>query len=55
MIEVHNGELAWVPKLVIYEGREYPAPLNLLPILVRGVLLNLLLERNDTIHKRAIR
>lgn len=44
MIEIHKGELSWIPKTVIFEGKEYPAPLDLLPILARRVMIEYLTE-----------
>lgn len=50
-IEIHKGELAWVPKTVIWEGKEYPAPLDLLPFLVRKVIIECLTERKSERNK----
>ena len=33
MLELHTGQLTWVPKTVIFEGIEYPAPLTILFLL----------------------
>ena len=38
-IEIHNGQLSWTPKTVIFEGKEYAAPLDLLPYLVYKVII----------------
>lgn len=47
MIELENGQLTWVPKTVIFEGEEYSAPLNLLPIFVYRTMLEFLAERKE--------
>ena len=47
MIELHKGQLSWNPKSVIFEGKEYPAPLDLLPILVYRTILEVLIERKE--------
>jgi hypothetical protein len=44
-IEVDDGKLCWIPKTVIYNGKIYPAPLNLLPILTRQVIIEYLTEK----------
>ena len=44
-IEFENGQLSWIPKIVIYKGKEYPAPLNLLPIITMDIMMEILLER----------
>jgi hypothetical protein len=46
-ISLHTGELSWQPKTVILNGVEYPAPLDLLPILVRAVWIEELKERAE--------
>jgi hypothetical protein len=38
-IEIHKGQLSWIPKTVIYKGNKYSAPLDLLPIMVREVII----------------
>jgi len=45
MIEMHKGQLSWIPKTVIFEGKEYPAPLNLLPIFVARTIIEYLKEK----------
>ena len=52
MIEIEKGQLTWVPKTVIFEGKEYPAPLDLLPILTYRTMLELLVERKDNINNK---
>jgi hypothetical protein len=47
MIEIEKGQLTWIPKTVIFEGKEYPAPLDLLPILTYRTILEFLVERKD--------
>lgn len=46
-LKIHNGELTWIPKTVIFEGKEYPAPLDLLPILTREVMIEYLIEKQS--------
>ena len=50
-IEIHKGELTWTPKTVIYNGRAYPAPLDLLPMLVQQVVIEELTERKNERNK----
>jgi hypothetical protein len=45
MVELENGQLTWTPKVVIFEGKEYPAPFNLLPILSYRIMIEILEER----------
>ena len=44
------SDLIWHPKTVIFEGKEYPAPLDLLPLMVyrasEKILQGLAKERN---------
>jgi hypothetical protein len=47
MIEIEKGQLNWVPKIVIFEGKEYSAPLDLLPILAYRTMLEFLVERKE--------
>ena len=47
MIEIEKGQLTWIPKTVIFEGKEYPGPLDLLPILTYRTILEFLVERKD--------
>jgi hypothetical protein len=47
MIEIEKGQLTWIPKTVIFEGKEYQAPLDLLPILAYRTMLEFLVERKD--------
>lgn len=47
MIEIEKGQLTWTPKTVIFEGKEYTAPLNLLPILTYRTMLEFLVERKE--------
>ena len=47
MIEIEKGQLIWTPKTVIFEGKEYPAPIDLLPILTYRTMLEFLVERKD--------
>jgi hypothetical protein len=52
MIEIEKGQLTRIPKTVIFEGKEYPAPLNLLPILVQRNMLEFLVERKENRDKK---
>ena len=45
MIEIEKGQLTWTPKTVIWEGKEYSAPLDVLPMMVRQVVIETLTER----------
>lgn len=45
-IELEKGELSWTPKTVIFEGKEYSAPLDLLPIFAYRTMFEFLIERN---------
>jgi hypothetical protein len=47
-IELEKGQLTWTPKTVLFEGKEYPAPLNLLPILTYRTIIEFLTERTKT-------
>jgi hypothetical protein len=47
MIEIEKGQLTWIPKTVIFEGKEYPAPLDLLPILAYRTMMEFLIERKQ--------
>lgn len=38
-------DIQWVPKYVLWEGKLYPAPLNVLGLLYQQELLRLLKER----------
>ena len=38
-ITVDDGILCWIPKTVLFNGKLYDAPLNILPYLVRQTLL----------------
>lgn len=40
-----SENIVWIPKTVIFEGKEYPAPLNVLPILTGRLLIEMLGER----------
>lgn len=51
-IELDNGQLTWIPKTVLYRGKEYLAPLNILPMLAQDVMLEFLLERKKEREKR---
>jgi hypothetical protein len=48
MIELHQGQYSYQVTKVIYNGKEYPAPLDLFPLLAREVLLEWLLERKKS-------
>lgn len=52
MIELDGGQLTWTPKSVIFEGKEYQAPLDLLPILAMQVMVELLTERKNERNKK---
>ena len=52
MIEIEKGQLTWIPKTVIFEGKEYPAPLDLLPILTYRTMLEFLVERKYNINNK---
>lgn len=45
-IDIDN-KLAWIPKTVIFEGKEYPAPLNLLPLMSYRVIIEMLEGRQN--------
>lgn len=45
MIEIEKGQLTWTAKTVIFEGKEYTAPLDLLTIMAHRTMLEVLLER----------
>lgn len=49
MITLHKGELSWNPKSVIYFGRKYAAPLDLIKMIYQEALIEILLERK---HKK---
>lgn len=49
--EIEKGQLTWTPKTVIYNGKEYPAPLNILPIMVQQIILECLIERKNERNK----
>jgi hypothetical protein len=40
-----SENIVWIPKTVIFEGKEYPAPLNVLPLLTGRLLIEMLEER----------
>ena len=40
-----SENIAWIPKTVIFEGKEYSTPLNVLPILTGRLLIEMLEER----------
>lgn len=46
-LELEKGELTWIPKTVIFEGKEYPAPLDLLPYFAYKTALEFLIERKE--------
>jgi hypothetical protein len=52
MIEIEKGQLTWTPKTVIFEDKEYPAPLDLLPILTYRNMLEFLVERKENREKK---
>lgn len=54
MIELDKGQLTWVPKTIIFEGKEYKAPIDLLPILVYRTAIEFLLERKQERNKFSI-
>lgn len=41
-LQVHNGELSWIPEMVEYEGRLYKAPLDLFPFLAINTIIDYL-------------
>ncbi len=47
MIEIEKGQLTWIPKTAIFEGKEYPSPLDLLPILAYRTMLEDLVKRKN--------
>ena len=55
MLELDKGKLTWTPKTVIFEGKEYPAPLDLLPILAYRVMFEFLLERKEKRENKSIK
>ena len=40
MIELENGKLSYTYKTVIFNGKEYLAPLDMLPILIRNTIID---------------
>lgn len=46
-----SENITWIPKTVIFEGKEYPAPLNVLPILTGRLLIEMLEERKKDRNK----
>ncbi len=44
-IEIENGQLRWTPKIVLFKGKLYKAPLDLLPYLVYNTILKCYYER----------
>jgi len=55
MLELDKGKLTWTPKTVIFEGKEYPTPLDLLPILAYRVMFEFLLERKEKRENKSIK
>ena len=51
-IEIDIDSLYWRPKTVIFNGKEYPAPLNLLPLLTHYCLIELLHEKRIHHYKQ---
>lgn len=45
MIKLDKGELTWTPKTVVYKGKTYSAPVDLLYLLSIEYMVELLLER----------
>ena len=46
-----SENIVWIPKTVIFEGKEYPAPLNVLPLLAGRLLIEMLEERKKDRNK----
>jgi len=44
-IEIGGDSICWIPKTVIYKGKEYKAPLNILPSLAYDVIVEMLKQR----------
>lgn len=44
-ITIDNGSLSWTPKIVLFNGKLYSAPLNILPYLVRQTLVEYLKQK----------
>lgn len=40
-----SENITWIPKTVIFEGKEYPAPFDVLPILTGRLLIEMCKER----------
>lgn len=40
-----SENIVWIPKTVIFEGKEYPAPLDVLPLFASRVLIEMLEDR----------
>ena len=46
-----SENITWIPKTVIFEVNEYPAPLNVLPLLTGRLLIEMLEERKKDRNK----
>ena len=46
-----DNKLAWIPKTVVFEGKEYPAPLDILPLMACRVILEMLEEKQGKTNK----
>lgn len=51
ILELDKGQLIWIPKTVIFEGNEYPAPLDLLPVFAYRTMMEFLMERKENRDK----
>jgi len=49
-LEFDSGQFTWIPEWVIFEGKKYSAPLDLLPILTYRTMLEYLVERKEKIN-----
>ena len=47
MIEDDNGSLTWTPKIVIFEGKKYKAPLDLTKYFAYKAIKEILIDRKN--------
>ncbi len=45
MITIDDGTLSWTPKTVLFNGKLYQAPLNILPYLVYQTVIQYLKQK----------
>jgi hypothetical protein len=41
-LEMENGQLSYEIKSVVFDGKKYPAPINIFPLLVVKTITNVL-------------